>query len=69
MSCTHCGLPEDEHHAFEAPPTPPPGCVCKEPWEGVAEIPPICPALVDDGDGRCDQCEHDLACHAPTVTA
>jgi len=62
--CKNCGLPPTEHCLYEKA-TAPDGCVCDAfewlggNWEN--SIPPICKAFA--GAKRCNNCEHDKACH------
>jgi hypothetical protein len=66
--CAHCGLAEDEHHAF-TPIEMPPGCKCDPtnwyPTTIEEGVPNVCTAYVLDADtGHCGECEHDEPCHA-----
>ena len=64
MNCKHCGLPEEDHHEFEAAVTMPGGCVCDPgTWDGANNITKICPMYVGNGVSYCDTCEHDKGCH------
>lgn len=58
--CRICGLPEDEHHEFEA--AMPEGCQCL-PGEWSDTVTPICERYVGDGTCYCRTCEHDRVCH------
>lgn len=59
--CIHCGLTEDQHHAFEAKPMPV-GCVCDSGTWGNS-INDVCDEYRGDGHTYCGRCEHDHACH------
>jgi len=67
--CRHCGLYEDDHHAFEAMDVPP-GCKC-EPRDWTETVPSVCPSFDLDekwlvrftDDRRCKTCEHGEECH------
>lgn len=59
--CIHCGLTEDQHHSFDAKPTPA-GCVCDPgTWGDVIDA--ICEEYHGDGRIYCARCEHDPGCH------
>ena len=57
--CRICGKAESEHHEFQSK-VMPEGCVCA-PGEWDEEVPLPCNAFA--GSDRCDNCEHDEACH------
>jgi hypothetical protein len=63
--CARCGLPADEHHEFMAPRRPS-GCVCDaESWDGNIDRAPCAEFSAQIADKeRCNDCEHDEACHA-----
>src|SRR5690242_11945933 len=63
--CMECQEPERAHHAFEAYPDPPAGCICPVwDWGNPRKIPAICQTYNDPkGDGICDSCDHEKKCH------
>jgi len=62
--CRHCGMGEDEHHAFEAREQPA-GCVCDPAtWHSRGfRLPPACAEHQGDPEQNCTRCEHDRECH------
>lgn len=63
--CIQCGVPEGEHHEFQAPPK---DCVCNpDGWRFSRHVPDPCGTFVEAGydPSRCNNCEHDMECHAP----
>jgi hypothetical protein len=66
--CVHGGLPEEEHHSFQAPGRPSEACVCDAgTWGNPSRIPPVCDGFTGTEESYCLNCEHDMRCHPSLV--
>jgi len=65
--CQTCRRPEDEHCVF-IPLAVPSGCMC-DVFEWGDRITDVCEDFLhtEAGAGRCENCEHDRACHKGSV--